>query len=236
MSMLVARFAGFTAKIGRFVPPFGWKLANHTAWTRSRMGFSATERDVGLELGAEVGPLVAQVAVVNGAGEDLLDDNEAKGVSGRVELRFGKARVRARLGGSVYWNVAGEETDEGDERVEDLRAGGFYAFFVGRLGVMGDVAWRRLDDRTTDFIVGSLAGCHELSFLAWQGVDLRVSWEHLDPDLEVVGDLLQRLSVGVEVHPVTGLEVQLLGRYTLGDEQLPQAGLFDVTAMIHAYF
>ncbi len=235
-SKALVRFGAFTAKVGRFVPPFGWKLANHTTWVRNRMGFSATERDVGLEIGVEYGPLVAQVAVVNGAGEDLLDDNASKGISSRVEVRFGRASVRARIGGSAYWNIAGEETDEGDERVEDVRAGVFYALFVGRLGLLGEVDYRRRDDRAADFIVGSLIGYHELSFLAWQGVDMRIAWEHLDADIEVSDDLLQRVSAGVEFHPITGLELQVLARYVLGDARLPAAGLFDVTAMVHAYF
>ena len=236
-SMAILRFGGFIVKAGQFVPPYGWKLANHTAWTRERLGFGATGREVGLELGAEYGPFTAHVAFVNGAAEDIFDDNAAKGISGRLEVRLGRRSVRARLGASAYWNISGEDADDGDTRREDLRVGGTYAFFVGRLGVLGEVDFRRIDDRGADVpIVGSLVGYHELSFLAWQGIDLRVTWEHLDPDVEVADDLLQRLGVGIEVMPISGVEVQLLARYVLGDSRLAESGLFDVSATLHLFF
>lgn len=235
-SMALFRAGPVHFKVGRFIVPFGWKLANHTTWTRERLGFGATDRDIGLEIGLEIGPLVLSVAGFNGSGSDLLDENVEKGIASRFDLRFGQGRVRGRFGGSVYWNISGEETDDGDERREELRAGGHYGFFVGRFGLLGEVDYKRVDDRTKPFVIGSLIGMHELSFLAWQGVDLRVTWEHLDPDLQVDGDLLQRIGVGVEVYPFSGVEVQLLVRYVLADENLPEAGLVDVTAMAHVWF
>ena len=234
-SVALARAGPVTFTAGRFVAPYGWKLANHTAWTRERLGFGATEREVGLGVGLETALVSVQAAVFNGAGDDLLDDNLAKGVSARAEVRLGQGAVRARAGGSVYWNVAGEDEDGVDERIEDLRAGGFYAVFAGRLGLLGQVDYRRLDDRAADGIRGHLIGYHELSFLAWQGVDLRVTWEHLD-DLDVEDDLLQRLGVGVELYPAHGMEVQLLARYVLADARLPESALLDLMAMLHLYF
>ena len=234
-SMVLLTFGPVTIKTGQYVPPYGWKLPNHMAWTRELLGLTATDRDVGVEVDLELGPLSLQAATVNGAGDDLFDDNFLKGVSMRFDLRFGQRAVRGRVGGSFYYNQAGEESDEGDQRREVIRAGGLYALHVGRLGLLGEVDYVRLDDRSTPMIRGQLIGYHELTFLAWQGVDIRFTYEHFD-DVEVEDDMLHRLGVGVEVFPIHGLELQVLARTVLGDRRMPEAGLTDFLAMVHVYY
>ncbi|MDH3715371.1 MAG: hypothetical protein OET44_16165, partial [Gammaproteobacteria bacterium] len=61
-------------KVGQFFLPYGLRLQDDTAFTRSVTGFTYGTTDVGLEVGFEPGAWAFHVAVTNGTGSSLETD------------------------------------------------------------------------------------------------------------------------------------------------------------------
>ena len=82
-------FGGYL-KAGRFTPTYGLRLPNHSLFIREDIGFGPADKDVGLEAGFRLGPVLLQAGVMSGVGQErALDDNAEKALVGRVEWLWG---------------------------------------------------------------------------------------------------------------------------------------------------
>ncbi|MBM3316975.1 MAG: hypothetical protein FJY75_03890, partial [Candidatus Eisenbacteria bacterium] len=125
-------------KAGRFVPPYGWRLADHTAFVREHGGFAPpAHSDVGLEAGVFPGPFSVQVAAVNGARGRLRDSDGDLAVSGLLLGRFRLAGLALAAGGSL-------RLDPKDAAGERRSGGGPCAgLHRGRWTWVGEMDWLR---------------------------------------------------------------------------------------------
>ncbi len=235
--------AALYVKVGRFLPPFGWKQPDHSVFVRKQLGFGPTTRETGVEIGVDPGDFSLSVAVFNGLTEEAAsawDDNLDKGLSGRLAWRYPGRWLRLELGLSGLYNQSGlgkEDHPAGiDARVEDLRAGAFAGLSLGRFAWLGEAAVRRVDDRQESAAVTALASYQELAFMAWQGLELVLTYELWDQDTEVTGDAAHRLGWGLDFYPWTGVELSLRHREILADEKHRLSDIREVAAVLHFFF
>jgi hypothetical protein len=67
---------GLGVRVGRFLPAYGVRLADHTSFTRAPLGFDNDDQIYGLELSYKSDRHLVQVAGGPGRAESLLDDDE----------------------------------------------------------------------------------------------------------------------------------------------------------------
>ena len=236
-------WAGMYVKLGQFTAPYGLKIPNHSSFFRKSMGFNVRDKEVGVELGINPGPVTFQVAAFNGISDAVdsdWDENFLKGVSARLSYILNTRWLKMELGASGYYNMAGNAPEDDpsgeDTRVEDLKAGGFAGLSLGRFTWLGEMDYWRRDDRSAAFPVGQLFSYQELAFLAIQGLDILFTYELWDPDVEVSGDAVHRVGGGLELYVWPYSEVDLMYRYSLADERNDMANVHEAIVVAHFFF
>jgi hypothetical protein len=190
-------------KAGRFVPPYGWRFADHTAYVREHGGFfPPAHSDVGLEAGIFPGRFSAQVAVVNGARGNLRDADSDLAASGLLLGRFRLAGVALATGGSFTLHPR----DAAGVRRE---GGGLCgSLSVGRLTWVGQSDWlqdERAEERTTGWLVSQ-----EFSGRLERGLDLLVTHDFQDFDLDLKTGARERWGAGAEWRPSAFAQLRVM--------------------------
>lgn len=161
-------------KVGRFVPAYGWRFDDHTAFTREALGFfPPANSDVGVEFGMSPGRLDMQLSVVNGNRGGTFDDNRklASALTAIYRGRVGPIGWAAGMAG--YWE---------DGVDANFGSAGPYGYLTWkRLTWLGELDWFRDDPQGAGHTTG-LVTSHELSYLVRQGLELRGTYDFLDPD------------------------------------------------------
>lgn len=209
-------------KAGQFYLPFGWRLQDNTAFTRTVPGINMDTPDNGVELGWEGGRWSAQLAVSNGNGGGNETDN-----SKQVSTQAMYVHALWRLGAAANFN----NTNGGNRRA--------YGVFGGLR--TGPVAWLGEADLVTDdsFADGKrklVAGLLEANWLIARGHNLKLTAEWFDPDRNVSEDQQTRWSVLYELTPIQFLQLRLGARFYEG---IPQNDLQNrrlYFAQLHGFF
>ena len=185
--------------------PFGWRLWDDAAFIRELTGFTYRTPDQGIEVGIEPGPLSLMLAVSNGNAGAAENDSEKQ-----VSSRAAYVRRHFRIGGSASRNSA-----PGSKREI---VGGFGGFSAGPLVVLGEADWifdsfdsAPNKDQFVAYVEGDL--------LATKGLNAKVTYGYHDPDRQVAEDQRIRVRFGLEVFPISF--VQLAAFYTVLDD-IPQ--------------
>ena len=205
--LYVLPFNGY-AKVGWFVPPFGWRFDDHTAFVRQKAlsasnsaadldGPPAPNNDVGVEFGIFPQRLALTAAVLNGDPGANLDNNNAPAYAAQGIYRVNLAGLGIGLGGS-FWSNA----EPGGRR----QAAGPYGYLKWS-GVtwLAESDWSRL--RTADAQgnqVGSTtmwAVSQELSIPLHRGIELRGTYDSFDPDIHAKTGARFRYGAGFDVIP-----------------------------------
>jgi hypothetical protein len=213
-------------KGGRFIPPFGTRLDDHTAPVRRQLGFDPGRPSSyvsGLELGADLNYPYLNVAVFQpGAGQTAIlpagDGTGVSGVGGWRDLAWG-------LGGSGYY------ADTPDERRTMLGVNGYLNPWRLSADIpltyLFEADWVSLRPATTSREIQQIAGFHELDWALMPGLGLRLRHDYFDPDLDVVDDHLNRLSLQADIFPYRFFALQLVGRLGM-PARFPTTGDFIV--------
>ncbi len=225
-------------KLGRFTPPYGLRLDDHTSSVRDVTPFrNNTGQQTGIELGLNPGPFTLLAALTNGVVGDR-DGDMAKAVFGKAEGRFNLGPANLMLGVSSYNDVSGPE------RYNMLGGYGaltlFDRFTVGGdverirgnstlMGVNGD----RLQRNATGKSLKQLAVMVEGNYMVVPGFDLKVIYDFFDPDTDVQTGSVTRLSGGFEFFPLSGVEVRPLLRMTTDD--VLKRDVTDLHILFHFY-
>jgi hypothetical protein len=79
---------GFGFRAGRFMPAYGIRLADHTAYTRSGLGFDYYDQVYGLELSHTTDGHLAQISIGPGRADSIIhnDGRQAFTATGRFQL------------------------------------------------------------------------------------------------------------------------------------------------------
>jgi hypothetical protein len=102
--------AGPHLTVGRFIPSFGWKVDDHTRFTRRYTGFGGSTggqgRDDGVELGMTSASWEVSTAVTNG-GASPVDTDDGKALTARGAIRWAAGKFRFTTGASYRYEELG---------------------------------------------------------------------------------------------------------------------------------
>ncbi|MBC8043234.1 MAG: hypothetical protein IAF08_07295 [Rhizobacter sp.] len=179
-------------KLGQFIPHYGIKTYDHFV----------VPTDFGLELGIQPGIFNLTLGAFNGSG-GASDNDTYKAFNARAEAILDAGDVKFNVGASGYTNRTGGR--------RQFLYGGFGAVsFLERFTLWAD-ANLILEE---NIAAGDANARHgrlltaEFYALVITGVDLRLTYNFLDSDIEVLGDASSQVIIGVEFFPLAGLELQ----------------------------
>ena len=207
------------ARVGRFIPPFGLMFDDHTLATRRMMeldGGILHSRVTGVEIGLAPNYPYAHLAVFKPNPRDAFVENPDTVSPDELPPIMGVDGWGAAL--SAGWRDLGFQIGaSGMIRRRELGTGGNTASMAISFGVnpwyyldwlpltyLGEVVagTRQRPSGETTWQVGMV---HELSYLAFNGINFRLRYDHGDPDAEVKGDDYDRFSVGYDLYFLPGL-------------------------------
>jgi len=214
------RWRGYV-KAGKFLPPFGWRLPDDSAFTRQFSGFSYATPDTGVEVGIEPGRWSVHLAAVNGAGGGS-DDNRSKQFSLVGVRRFAKGRVGVSASNNL---PTGARVTQG---------GAFGGVNLGRLALLGELDWREV--RQGDVTGRRLLGLFEADVLLARGLNLKYAHDWIDPDRDIGTDDRVRDSLGIEYTPYPFVQLRVFARRKDGPPQIADTGDEQVEFELHVFF
>lgn len=195
------------AAIQKNLPALGWRIDDHTLFIRggnltpltfSKEGLPFTpylEAPAYFELGSA--PILG-LELRAMAGTSFLETHLADGgtlfYAGSASYRYAAEYFTAQVGIGTLLE---------DPIQLQVLSGGLSAFglvYLGQLSLMNN--WPDQDQQYQ-------AVLHQLSRRVIPGVELVARYEFFDPDLEIQSGALQRYSVGVDLFPVSGVEIKI---------------------------
>lgn len=195
------------AKAGKFLLPFGLRLQDDLEFIRRETGFSYETPDIGLEVGAEPGPLAWSLAVTNGsAGAAEGDDGKQLTTSAALVFRD------FRVGVSASRN---ERPGAGRREV----VGAFGGLRAGPLVLLGEFD-RIVDRGVAGTSLEQLAAFVEGDWLLARGINAKVTYGWFDKSRAIREDERVRMRFGLEVFPVGFLRA---AAFYSADIWIPQA-------------
>jgi len=233
------------AKLGRFTPAFGWRIDDHTAYTRQIqwMGdcfpFNDPDRRcweqqvTGLEVGLNPNYLYANVSVFNPA-NDWADPFEVDDHFGTA-VNVGYRDLLWQLGASFMF----EDRSDAQEAWGSLQWSlNFHSATHNWKGLdlvpliyLGEATYRFMDEGAAE--THSLALMNELDWWVMDGLNVEVRHDYLDPNLDVDDDQLHRLSVGVRYHVYTWISMMVFYRH---NHEATDEFNDEVLVQLHAWY
>lgn len=215
-------------KVGKFIPAFGTKLDDHTAYIRTYTGFSPEQGRpelTGLEMGISPGAYSFTGGLYNGS------DGFGAGVSSDKAIL---------LRADGIWSL-GKESALG-VGINAFRAyessgghttfyGGLTSVSYGPVVIFGEADLLRSDGGVmqTDGLVLYV----EADYLLLDGVDLKVSYDFYDPNIDAKEGAQSRYSIGLEFFPFPGVELRPVYRFVKEEPTELRNDEFHV--LIHLY-
>lgn len=225
-------------KGGLFLPDFGWRQDDHTAYVRGgdfgivRSGgsgavengliFTPNYSDLGVEVGGYLGDLMITGGVFNGTGHNYpIDFSKDKAYAAKVEYMGSVDVLTFRVGASGYG-------------FRNFKIGGFTAGFAtaeSALVVMGEMDWTQhyYDPllNTVDPNSNAMAAYAEADYRVIQGVWVTGRFDMFDPvegladnDLTPATNARKRVTAGLELFPYSFVEIRPQYRFAIEKPRL----------------
>ncbi len=231
---LAKLFPGMYVKGGVFMPNFGWRLDDHTSYTRGGdigyvngsfynegLIFVPNYKDVGIEVGGNIGGLVLTGGLFNGDGNQYqIHLSNQKAYALKAEYYGSLADLNFNLGVSAYGYSA--MTMQG---------------VTGGIGI-GDVTLLGEVDVTNNYITGAsavdslnpggntMAAHIEGDYRMIQGIWLIGMYDIFDPIQGIASTDVKRITAGLEFFPFSFVEIRPQYRHltkadpSVSDDQL----------------
>lgn len=210
-------------KAGKFLPPFGLRLDDHTAFIRQEQSFDHERQVTGVEIGLNpnyfYGHLAAFANTPSGKAPIVHDSG------GGVALMAGTRHLLWQAGGQMMY----EARDDSDDLWIGANWGlnlfevdyGMKGLQLGPFTYLGEIDLRRrkyalagVDD------TNGLAAFHEVNWHPRRWVRFLGRYDWMDPDLDVKDDHRHRYTVGGVVYPLPFLEVIAQWRWNVEPEAI----------------
>ena len=137
-----------------------------------------------------------------------MSGEKTKAVVARGDMNIQTDFANAIVGGSFYNNP--NTTLPGKTQFY----GGFGILSLAHnLNLTGEVDVVTTFNPTQNKEVSGLMFYSEISYLIFQGIDLKTSFENYDPDSKLANGSFSTISVGAEFFPLTGVEVRPMYRF-----------------------
>ena len=209
-------------KAGRMFLPFGFRIEDDTAFTRSVTGINYNTPDTGVEAGMELENWSVNFAVTNGtAGGGETDQGK------QYSLRGSYVANRWRLGASFNFN----DVDGGNRTMGGVHAG----LRTGKVSWLGEAAYIR-DEGFGTGPREQLVSLAEANINLKKGHNLRVSYEFFEPDNDVDEDERNRTSIVYEYFPIQFTQLSVGYRKSDGIPQSDLQNLEEAFLQLHVYF
>jgi hypothetical protein len=211
-------------RAGRFAPPYGWRIPDHTSFIRRDLGFDQNRQVYGVEAGVNPNYLFANVAVFHQGLDAWPGDDQPPGNG--AALTAGYRELGWHAGGSLQALSLADGTSQ-------LMAGPLWALNFWPVTYLGELDFRHDGDVDPN---NGLYAYHEVVYEAVQGVDVQAKFDWKDPDLRFKDDHQNRYTLGLLLKPYTYTELQVQyrrtnvggGFFSLGGELQAQEALVQV--------
>jgi hypothetical protein len=217
--------AGLYFKVGRFIPNFGIRIPEHSAYNRIYNDlYTPFAPDAGIEAGISPGPFTLTASLTNGSSTNIagqtnnsfdFDTQKQVTVSGDFRWASKKSKYTFGLGGSFINNPYKFDPVNNINAVRNIAAGFFSIGLFQRVSLMGEFSYNRLKIRDA---LSSQADQKivfgELDYMAVKGIELKLMYENYNPKVGIPDNTSerQRYSFGVMCYPLTGLELEAIYR------------------------
>jgi hypothetical protein len=194
-------------KIGKFVPNYGTKLDDHTAFIRTYTGFSpefGRPELTGFEVAVSPGQVSATAGLFNATDGFGGSEGNSKALLGRVEGVF-PIQETMFIGGGA--NVFRRESSTGPTTTY---YGGFGSFGISPFTLFGELDL--LESKQSGSKRTGVVAYTEANYVVTPGLDLKLAYDFYDPDRDVKSGSMSRYSVGLEFFPLGGVEVRPMYR------------------------
>jgi hypothetical protein len=230
---IIEPMSGFYLKGGAFLPDYGWRVDDHTQYTRggdlgyiTSLGlnggliFTPNYKDIGAEIGWWTGGLMMTAGLFNGTGNSTpIDFSNQKAFAAKIEYLGTMTGLNYRIGASGYG-------------FKEFHMGGFHAGLgAGNIVVFGEIDWTRnqLDGSIVVPDTRTMASFVEADYRVIKGAWGIVRYETFDPaqgipddpnyvksTVYVIGEnAVHRLVVGAEVFPCSFVEIRPQYRFNI---------------------
>jgi hypothetical protein len=202
-------------KLGRFFLASGLRLQDDTAFIRQFSGFTYGNPDSGVEIGIEPGPFSVTLWTTS------IDDK--RGVMGYWLSRPGRVGLSYNLDSSV------EDTEK---KVSNV----FGGLHFGRFTALAEIDQIDTETRSTNTTVTSQALLLELDYLISRGLNLKLSYDAYDPNVDSESDIIDRLSLIFEPFVTQYLQVSIGVRDYTGQTNNDQENRNEFFVEVHGLF
>lgn len=192
-------------KVGRFVPSYGWRFAEHKSYVREHLGFTAyntrgvqVSEDNGIEFGFYPMEWEISTSITNGTyagsvagGIDFV--NEGKAITTRLLKRLSLGEVSLTLGGSYRYAEVGKNPPV------SRYAGGFWGANYSSFTLVGETDWVLKNDVT------SLVTTQVLNYQVRSGLNLFAGYDFWDLNIDKKEDdtIYTRYRLGLHYFPTS---------------------------------
>ncbi len=204
-------------RAGRFAPAFGWKVPDHTSFTRRDLGFDQDRQVFGLDLGANPNYPYANLALFYQGFGGVAGDREEEGLG--MGATAGYRDLAGHLGLSFERLRLFREPDR-------TALGVNYALNLYPLALLGEVARQQRGGVT------SLYTLQEVHWLLLRGVTALAKYDGLDPDTRRGGDRVHRGTAALQWTPYPYLQIDAQIRRTFLPAALDED---DLLFMLHVF-
>src|SRR6185436_14692730 len=104
---------GFGIRLGRFMPAYGVRFSDHTAYTRTNLDFDRNDQVYGVELSATRGASLLQVTLSPGKAEAIVHDTARRGFSMAGRWQRDLTPRAAIVGSAIYRDATDLEPKSG---------------------------------------------------------------------------------------------------------------------------
>jgi len=194
-------------KIGKFLPNYGLKLDDHTAFIRTYTGFSPESGPpelTGLEAAIAPGPALIAGGLYNAEDSYGGTGSSKKALLARAEGVFSLSEnIHAGIGGNIF-------RKESQNGTTFTLYGAFGSFNIGDLTALGELDARRSSVSGVSTTAIILYG--EVNYIITPGLVLTAGYDFYDPDKDFKTGAKARYSFGFEFFPISGIEVRPMYR------------------------
>jgi hypothetical protein len=213
---------GLQIRAGRFMPAYGIRFADHTAYSRAPLGFDRNDQVYGVEVSDTIGRSLVQVMASPGKAEAILHDSRHRGFSSAARWQFDVA-TRTVIAGSFHYSGS---TDVDPTSAAVGAALGFAP--ASRMTI-----WTEVDSNLQTKAAGgrSWVVVNETSVEVYRGI-----WLKFSPQLRTAGDApglsdSRRLAIEADLLPRTHWNVDV----SYYHDHAANAGSSTLLAQLHLY-
>lgn len=207
---------GSWLRVGRFIPRFGWRTSDHTAFIREDLSFNQYYQAFGADIGFNPNYFYADASFYYQGLAEWPGERLPRGVGSTVNI--GWRDLGWQIGASGHFaDLEGLPLEDGpgDDGPKQLTAGINWAINYNPIAYYGELDLRRTTLPGTELEPSNrLVAFHRLSWMFRQGVYGKFQYDWSDANIQFIDDHKHRVTLGMDIHPYTYVHFE--ANYRLG--------------------